>query len=186
MTRFAVLLLLGAALAPAEVVNTPAPELEIKMESGQTVKLSQYKGKPILLEFFSTTCPHCQSAAAAMEKTLRTYGPKGLQVIAVSTDEAQRKEFSDFRQKYGATYPMGIVARDSGYQFFSLSMMKPFYVPTYAFIDKTGTIRAQYIGGLQVHGTAAEEAELAKNVEAILKPAPAKPAPPQAKPTAKR
>jgi cytochrome c biogenesis protein CcmG/thiol:disulfide interchange protein DsbE len=178
MKLLTAVVLLSAGFLYAEAVNQPAPELEIKMESGQVVKLSQYKGKPVILEFFSTTCPHCQKSAESLEKTMRTYGPRGVQVIAVATDEKQRKEFPEFRKKYGATYPMGTIGSQESYRFFGLSVMRPFYVPTYAFIDKNGVIRERFIGGLLQDNPnptpAAELAELTKQTEALLKAAPAK------------
>ena len=194
MRLLSALLLLTAGFVLAEDVNQPAPELEIKMENGQVVKLSQYKGKPVVLEFFSTTCPHCQKSAASLEQTMRTYSSKGVQVIAVSTDENQRKDFPEFRKKYGATYPMGTIGNQEAYRFFSLSVMKPFYVPTYAFIDRNGVIKERFIGGILPNdpnaGQAAELAEVAKHVELLLKGGPAKAAArPAAKPapaTAKR
>lgn len=178
MRLISAFLFLTAGLVFAEDVNQPAPELEIKMENGQVVKLSQFKGKPVVLEFFSTVCPHCQKSAESLEKVLRAYTAKGVQVIAVTTDENQRKDFPEFRKKYGATYPMGSVGNQEAYRFFGLSVMRPFYVPTYAFIDKAGVIRERFIGGLMQNtpnaGQAAEYAELAKHVDALLKVAPAK------------
>lgn len=178
MKIFTAFLLMAAVSLVAEDVNQPAPELEIKMENGQMVKLSQFKGKPVVLEFFSTTCPHCQKSAEILEKTLRAYQSKGLQVIAVATDENQRRDFPEFRKKYGATYPMGSVGNQEQYRFFGLSVMRPFYVPTFAYIDKNGIMRERFIGGLLQNnpngGPAAELAEMTKHVEALLKAAPAK------------
>mgnify|MGYP003347477170 FL=1 len=172
-------LFLSAGFVFAEDVNQPAPELEIKMENGQTVKLSSFKGKPVMLQFFSTTCPHCQKSAESVEKVLRTYGPKGVQILAVVTDENQRKDFGEFRKKYGATYPMGSIGSQEAYRFFGLSVMRPFYVPTFAFIDRGGIIRERFIGGLLQDnpngGPAAELAAMSKHVDGILKAAPAKP-----------
>lgn len=188
MRLLAAFALLAAGALFAEDVNQPAPELEIKMENGQMVKLSQYKGKPVVLEFFSTTCPHCQKSAESVEKALRTYGPKGVQFISVSSDENQRKDFPEFRKKYGATYPMGTVGNQEGYRFFSLSVMRPFYVPTFAFIDRNGVVRERFIGGLLQNnpngGPEAEYAELSKHIESLLKAAPAKPAAGAARPAA--
>ena len=180
MRLLSALLLLTAGMVLAEDVNQPAPELDIKMEDGRVVKLSQYKGKPVVLEFFSTTCPHCQKSAESLEKILRAYSAKGVQVLAVTTDEKQRKEFPEFRKKYGATYPMGSVGNQEAYRFFGLSVMKPFYVPTYAFIDRNGVMKERFIGGIMPDnpnaGPAAEQAEIAKHVELLLKGGPAKPA----------
>ncbi len=181
MRLLSAFLMLTAGLVFAEDVNRPAQELEMKMENGQILKLSQLKGSPVVLEFFSTTCPHCQKSAEVLERALRTYGPKGLKIVAVSSTEEQRKDFPEFRKKYGATYPMGTVDNQAGYRFFSQSVMKPFYVPTFAFIDKNGILREQFVGGLLQNnpngGPQAEWAELVKHIEPLLKAtAPAKPA----------
>ena len=163
MRLLSALLLLTAGFVLAEDVNQLAPELDIKMEDGRAVKLSQFKGKPVVLVFFSTVCPHCQKSAESVEKILRAYSAKGLQVLAVTTDEKQRKEFPEFRKKYGATYPMGSVGNQEAYRFFSLSVMKPFYVPTFAFIDRNGVMKERFIGGIMPDnpnaGPAAEQAE---------------------------
>jgi cytochrome c biogenesis protein CcmG, thiol:disulfide interchange protein DsbE len=189
MRLLSAFLLLSAGFVLAEDVNQPAAELDIKMENGQLAKLSQFKGKPVVLQFFSTTCPHCQKSAESMEKILRAYGPKGVQIIAVSTVEDQRKDFPEFRKKYGATYPMGTIGSQESYRFFSLSVMKPFYVPTFAFIDRNGVMKERFIGGILANqpdaGPAAEYAEIAKHVELLLKGGPAKPATTAVRPAAK-
>jgi len=189
MRTLSALLLLTAGFVWAEDVNQPAPELEIKLENGQLVKLSQYKGKPVVLQFFSTTCPHCQKSAESMEKILRAYSPKGVQIIAVSTAEEQRKEFPEFRKKYGATYPMGTIGNQEAYRFFQLSVMKPFYVPTFAFIDRSGVMKERFIGGILANqpdaGPSAEYAEIAKHVELLLKGGAAKPPTTAVRPAAK-
>jgi cytochrome c biogenesis protein CcmG, thiol:disulfide interchange protein DsbE len=171
MTRFAAILLAAAPFLWAEPVNAPAPELEVKLENGQILKLSQLKGRPVLVEFFLPTCPHCQESAASIEKLLRNYGPKGLEIVSVVTDETQRSGFAEFRRKYGATYKMGSVNRDDSYRFFQLSMMKPFYVPSFAFVDRNGVMTERFVGGMQTTGRDAEYAALARSVEAIMKPA---------------
>jgi len=173
-----VTMMLGGVLG-AEPVNQPAQELEMRMEGGQVVKLSQLKGKPVMLVFFSTTCPHCQKSAEAVEKTMRAYSARGLQVIAVSTDENQRKDFPEFRKKYGATYPIGTIGPQDSYRFFNLSVMRPFYVPTFAFIDRAGVMKERFIGGIVQEPNPApgvEQAAIARQVDALLKAGPAAPA----------
>ena len=75
---------------------------------------------------------------------------------------------------------MGTIGSQEAYRFFSLSVMKPFYVPTYAFIDRNGVMKERFIGGIMPDnpnaGPAAEQAEIAKHVELLLKVGPAKPA----------
>ncbi|HHN73215.1 MAG TPA: redoxin domain-containing protein, partial [Thermopetrobacter sp.] len=49
-------------------VPRPAPELVFKLANGQEMKLSQFKGKVVALEFLLTTCPHCKRTSGVMRK----------------------------------------------------------------------------------------------------------------------
>ena len=140
------LLLFASAALFAESVSVPAPDISIKMENGQVVKLSSFKGKPLMIEVFSTTCPACQAMTSVVEKTFRSHGPKGLQVIAVINEESQRGDFARFRKEYGITYPMGVISRDDSYRLFSQSVLRPFSYPSSAFIDSAGVIRDRHTG----------------------------------------
>jgi thiol-disulfide isomerase/thioredoxin len=51
-------------------------------------------GKVFVIEFFSTTCSHCEEAAPIVEDLVKTYSPKGFEFIAVTTeDEAKVREW---------------------------------------------------------------------------------------------
>ncbi len=143
MLRF---FLLASAALFAETVKIAAPDISIKMENGQFVKLSSLKGKPVMIEVFSTTCPACQAMTSVVEKTFRNHGPKGLQVIAVINDDSQRNDAPRFRKEYGITYPIGFVSREDSYRLFGLSIMRPFSYPATAFIDSAGVIRDRHTG----------------------------------------
>ncbi len=85
MTRrlFALAFALGLsfpALFGAEVPR-PAPELVIRQVNGKQLLLSQYRGKVVALEFLQTTCPHCQTCSALLNKMYQEYGPRGFQPI---------------------------------------------------------------------------------------------------------
>jgi peroxiredoxin len=148
------LLLFTSAALVAEPVKVPAPDISIRMENGQTVKLSALKGKPVMIEVFSTTCPACQAMTTVVEKTYRNLGPKGLQVIAVINDDAQRADAPRFRKEYGITYQIGFISREDSYKLFGLSIMRPFSYPATAFIDSTGTIRDRHTGLMDLDAVA--------------------------------
>ena len=75
-----------AALLAAQVPR-PAPEFVIKLTSGQQLLLSQYRGKVVALEFLSTTCPHCQTCSALLDRLYKEYGPRGFQPLGVAFNE---------------------------------------------------------------------------------------------------
>ena len=65
----------------------PAPEFELKDADGKTVRLSDYKGKVVLLDFWATWCGPCKIEIPWFIEFERQYKDKGFAVIGVSMDE---------------------------------------------------------------------------------------------------
>jgi peroxiredoxin len=65
-------------------LNSPAPDFSLQGVDGQTYSLSSFKGKPVVLEFMATWCPHCQNDAPMMNQLDATYKPKGVQVLGIN------------------------------------------------------------------------------------------------------
>lgn len=144
MTRLLfVTLLAGAAMLPAATIPRPAPELTIATPNGP-VQLSKYKGKVVVLEIISTTCPACQKSAGLMSRLNTQLGPKGLQPLGMAINP--EANVPDFLRTYGVNFPVGTGKRDDAYAFLQMSVMAPFYYPQMVFIDRQGNIRAQYGG----------------------------------------
>ena len=102
----------GAAFATAEV-GQPAPEFTATDIRGQTVKLSDYKGKIVVLESYNQDCPFCHNhyRTGAMQELQRDLTGKGVVWLLVNSvspkypnhrsPEAARKEWTN--QKINAT-----------------------------------------------------------------------------------
>jgi thiol-disulfide isomerase/thioredoxin len=110
-----------------------APEFVINMTDGSQKLLSSYKGKPICLAFFFTTCPHCQDMAKMLSS----------QIVP---DEEAKTGTPQFVANYVKGYPMGWAERGSVLEFLQVSIMTPLYVPIMVFIDRNGKVQDQYIG----------------------------------------
>jgi thiol-disulfide isomerase/thioredoxin len=169
-----------ASSLPGAVVPRPAPELDLSFFDGKQAKLSQYKGKVVILEFMLTTCPGCHDAAKVLEKISKEYGPKGVQVIGVAVDhdvKAARALMPEVKKRTGATFPVALgVTVNSYVNFLQHPIMQRFMVPQVVFIDRNGVIQAQY----GASDPFMEEKTFEKNVRAqlgsLLKPAaPSKP-----------
>jgi thiol-disulfide isomerase/thioredoxin len=63
----------------------------LKDFTGKTVKLSDYKGKVILLDFWATWCPPCKAEIPGFVELQEAYRDKGLQVVGVSVDDTPDK-----------------------------------------------------------------------------------------------
>jgi peroxiredoxin len=171
--------LLGAVLLPAAQVPRPAPPLSFVAANGQKVDLSSMKGKVVIVEILSTTCPHCQTSSRILAKLKSEFGSKGLEVIgyAINPDA----NVADFSRQYAPNFPVGRGERDKAYAFLQISVMQQFYFPQVVFVDRAGMIRAQY-GGTDSFIANNEEANVRGMVQKLLSEgsAPAKKAPPAA------
>ncbi len=79
---------LGTELRPLGV-GTRAPDFQAATldTPPRELSLANYKGKVVLVNIWATWCQPCRVEIPSIEKLYRTYGPRGLNVVAVSVDE---------------------------------------------------------------------------------------------------
>jgi thiol-disulfide isomerase/thioredoxin len=74
--------------ADANIFMYPKPykiaELILKSPSGKTVSLSQYRGRVVLLHFWSINCPACRLEEPLLQQLKRSFGHTGLEILAVN------------------------------------------------------------------------------------------------------
>ncbi|MFB3915865.1 MAG: peroxiredoxin family protein [Terriglobales bacterium] len=81
-----------------------APEFELKDLDGNTVRLSDYRGKAVLLNFWATWCPPCKEEMPWFVDLQKEYGPQGLEVLGVAMDDAGRDTIANFIQSMSVNY----------------------------------------------------------------------------------
>jgi peroxiredoxin len=80
-----------------------APDFTLKNLSGKTFRLSEQKGKPVLLIFITTWCPSCRSEIPHYKNIYETYGKRGLEVAMIDIQESKGK-VSSFAAKHGIPF----------------------------------------------------------------------------------
>jgi thiol-disulfide isomerase/thioredoxin len=121
-------------------VKAPAPDFALQDLSGQAVKLSDYSGKVVLLEFWATWCPPCRASVPGIERIHKEYGPKGLVVLAVSMDQGGWDSVQLFQKEYGITYSILKGDDDVAMKYMVRS------IPMAVIVDRNGMIRKRLIG----------------------------------------
>ena len=156
VTLTAVVLVACFACTKDEKTNAAqAPEFKLQDLNGKTVKLSDFKGKPVLLDFWATWCPPCRDSIPAIQKLQKAYADKGLIVLGVSMDQGGWDSVRAFVKEQGMTYSIlkGTDDVTADYQVRTIPML--------VIIDKTGKVVKRHLG---VGG----DDELEKDIKAVL------------------
>lgn len=127
---------------PGPAIGSPAPDFELKTLDGETVKLSQFKGKKVMLNFWTTWCPPCKAEMPDMQKFYTEEGDK-IQILAVNIDPEY--DVAGFVEKMKINFPILLDEDDkvmNAYQILT--------IPTTFFIDEKGVIQNKFMGAMTI------------------------------------
>jgi peroxiredoxin len=132
------------ATAACQVEHVKPANLNFTMKdmSGKNVRLSDFKGKVILLDFWATWCVPCKFEIPGFVELQRKYGQDGLQVIGVSVDDTVEK-LLPFVKEFKMNYP---VLQGLGHDDVQEAYGPVVAIPTSVVITRDGLICARYTG----------------------------------------
>jgi len=132
---------IGGSTIPQE--GQPAPDFELVTLEGETVKLSDYKGKKVILNFWATWCPPCKAEMPHMQEFYEKNKEQGIEILAVNLTNLDngKTDIKKFVEDYELTFTIpldeeGVV----GMQYQS------FTIPTSYIIDTSGVISKKIVG----------------------------------------
>ncbi len=117
-----------------------ASDFTLQDMSGKNVKLSDYKGKVVLLDFWATWCPPCRASIPSIEKIHKAYKDRGLVVLAVSLDEGDWDSVKSFITESHITYTVLKGTENVAADY----MVRT--IPMLLILDKEGHISKRYLG----------------------------------------
>jgi len=169
MKKIHALVLFAAIAFAIPPLPRKSPEFTIVEPGGKQTLLTSYKGKVILLGFFSTACPHCQHTAQAFNSLFEAYGKEGLQCVGIAIDPRDDDpRVREFQHLYAPLLPVGKASQESALSYLGISVMdRRLVYPQVVVIDRHGMIREQS----DPKGTAElqEATALRPRIEALLK-----------------
>jgi peroxiredoxin len=148
MTRPLIPLLLFSSLlfASGELSNRPAPDFHLPDSKGRTVSLADFKGKPVLIEFLSTGCPHCQKFAPVLEAVHSKLKGR-VAVVSIAAYPDNGTTVGEFVQTFKVSYPILYDPENTA----AMAYLKPeppkysFSIPHLFVVDASGYIRDDFI-----------------------------------------
>jgi peroxiredoxin len=118
----------------------PAKDFQVSDLGQKPLRLSEFKGKVVFLNFWATWCKPCEAEMPSMERLWQRYRERGLVVLAVSTD-ADPGLVARFVKKYALTFPVGV---DRDMQ--AANLYGVWALPSTFIVDKQGN-RAFFANG---------------------------------------
>lgn len=91
-------------LPAGDVKGKTAPDFTLDTLEGQSVKLSDYRGKAVLLNFWATWCGPCKVEMPWFVDLQKQYGSQGLQIIGVAMDDSGKDAIDKFAKEMGVNY----------------------------------------------------------------------------------
>lgn len=132
----------SAPLYPAKK-KAPARDFEVTLTNGETFRLSDQKGKVVIMNIWATWCSPCHDEIPDFVDLYNEYKDEGLTILGVSIDEQGRSVVIPFMEKYNVNFPIVI---DDG------TVMDKYGptmgIPTSYIIDKAGNLRYFAVGPL--------------------------------------
>ncbi len=125
-------------------INTLAPDFILKDLHGNNVRLSDYRGKTVILNFWSTTCEPCMAEIPSLIKLQREFKAQGLVVVGIALDSSEinvRESVVKFMIGY-----TNLMDSDKIVYFDSYGL---FGQPISVIVDTKGIIREKIIGGIE-------------------------------------
>ena len=120
--------------------NNPAPNFILTSSKGKKIKLSDYKGKVVIVDFWATWCPPCRRGIPDLIEIQKEFG-KHVVVIGISMDTDTKRDVVPFIQQMGINYPVAYATPEVVQSYGGVES-----IPSSFVIDKKGNIIESYIG----------------------------------------
>lgn len=119
-----------------------APDFALADMSGNLVRLSELRGRPVLLNFWASWCPPCRKEMPDLQQFHRQYG-EVIRLIGIDWGEDKR-DVEAFLQRFGITYPNLMDQDGKVFVLYQLTGL-----PTSFWIDEQGIIRGLWLGAMK-------------------------------------
>jgi thiol-disulfide isomerase/thioredoxin len=131
----------GATPVGSQLRGQTAPDFDLQTIDGKNMKLSDFRGKAVLLNFWATWCGPCKIEMPWFVELQKQYGPQGLQIVGVAMDDSSTQDIAKFVNEMGVNYPILLGKEAVGQSYGGVGVL-----PTTFFIDRDGKFVAREFG----------------------------------------
>ncbi len=140
-------LLLGIVLglfitvsAIAETLQGKAPDFTLKSNSGKNLKLSEFRGQVVMLNFWASWCGPCRQEMPLLDQIQKRYSSLGFTILGVNVEEDSNKAKAMLRE-VPVSFPVMFDTANKASKLYNVSAM-----PSTVLIDRNGNLRYMHKG----------------------------------------
>lgn len=118
-----------------------APAFSLTSLDGKKVSLAQYRGRPVLVNFWATWCAPCKLEMPWFEDLRKQYEAQGFEVLGIAEDDASKDEIAKAAKKTGVSYPILLTDGKVAPAYGGVD-----YLPMSFYVDRNGVVVEETAG----------------------------------------
>lgn len=132
--------LAASSLASSDLTGRPAPDFALKSSTGDNLRLSEYRGDVVMINFWATWCGPCRQEMPLLDDLYNRYQRVGFNLLGVNIDDDSGRAM-DMIRELGVNFPVLFDARKEVSQMYDVDAM-----PVTVIVDREGTVRYVHQG----------------------------------------
>jgi peroxiredoxin len=132
----------GSPKEDGSATDDLARDFTLRLLDGGTFRLSDYRGRPVVLNFWASWCGPCRAEAPVLENAWQQYKDQGVIFLGIAVQDREENSRA-FIKEFGLTYPVGLDVDDRVATLYEITGL-----PTTVFIDADGRIRHRWVGAI--------------------------------------
>ena len=130
----------ATSLAASGLEGQTAPDFALKSASGENLRLSEYRGDVVMVNFWATWCGPCRQEMPLLDELYARYGRVGFSLLGVNIDDNQGKAMN-MVSELGVSFPVLFDSTKEVSKLYDVAAM-----PVTVLIDREGTVRYVHHG----------------------------------------
>jgi peroxiredoxin len=117
-----------------------SPEIQLPDQNGNSWRLSDHKGKVVLVNFWATWCPPCREEIPDLKRVAAEFRGPDFELVGIAMDESGHKVVKDFIAQAGIEYPVLLPSAEA------IEQAAVDTLPTTYLVDKQGRVAKSFVG----------------------------------------
>ena len=130
----------ASSLASSDLEGRPAPDFALKSSTGVNLRLSEYRGDVVMINFWATWCGPCRQEMPLLEELYGRYQRVGFNLLGVNIDDDSGRAMR-MAEELGVSFPVLFDARKEVSKLYEVEAM-----PVTVLVDREGTVRYVHHG----------------------------------------